>query len=211
MLRSGLTVGRAALFAVVSLLASSRASALEVVIKDVRAPSGSVTTSVEIRDALPDRFKKLIDDGGVLHLRVQAELWESRPVWDRLVYPAIVRVFRLARTASGRQISISDSAGGTTTYAEVPNPLSSTIELGKNDRINRTAKYYVHVLATLGTLAEREADDVGDAVFGRETESNSLGSLGRLVFRTMIKVSDYLQSVSAESSTKKISGADIVK
>jgi len=207
---TGLSLSKAALFTVVSALVASRAAAFEVAVKRVHAPTTIVTASIDVRDMLPDRFKRLVDEGGVLHLRVQAELWESRPVWDRLVYPTIVRVFRLARVTSGSQISIGDSAGATTTQPSVPNPLAMAIELGKNDRIDRSSKYYVHVLATLGTLAEREADDVGDAVFGRESESNSLGSLGRLVFRTMIKVSDYLQSVSAETNTKKMTGAEIL-
>lgn len=132
-------------------------------------------------------------------------------MWDRLVYPAIVRVFRFARAAPGREIAIGDSAGATSFFATVPNPMSVVIELGRNDRVNASGKYYVHVLATLGTLAEREADDVGEAVFGRESEATSLGSLGRLVFRTMIKVSDYLQSVSAEATSRKTAGADILK
>ena len=197
--------------ALASILIPARASALDVVIKDVHTAATLITTAIEIRDAFPERFRKLVDEGGVLHLRVQAELWESRPVWDRLVYPAIVRVFRMARAPSRRDISISDSAGTTSTQTTVPNPLPVVIELGKTDRLNASAKYYVHVLATIGTLAEREADDVGDAVFGRESEANSLGSLGRFVVRTMIKVSDYLQSVSAEASTKKLPGADILK
>jgi hypothetical protein len=194
-----------------TVLTSAPASALEVIIKDVRSPAAIVTTRVDVRDALPDRFRKLLDEGGVLHLRMQAELWESRPVWDRLVFPAIVRVFRFGRTGSSRDISISDSAGATTVYTTLPNPLPLVIELGKNDRVDASARYYVHVLATLGTLAEREAEDVGDAVFGRDSEANSLGSLGRLVFRTVIKVSDYLQSVSAEATTRKTAGAEILK
>jgi hypothetical protein len=185
--------------------------AFEVVIKDVRTPTAAVTTGVDIRDALPDRFRRMLDEGGVLHLRLQAELWESRPVWDRLVYPAIVRVFRFGRVGSSRDISISDSAAATTLHATVPNPMPVVIELGKNDRIDASAKYYVHVLATLGTLAEREADDVGDAVFGKDSEANGLGSLGRLVFRTAIKLSDYLQSISAQATTRKTLGADILK
>ena len=34
----------------------------------------------------------------------------------------------------------------------------------------------------------------------RQSEANGLGSLGRLVFRTVLQVSDYLQSVSSESA-----------
>ena len=66
-------------------------------------------------------------------------------------------------------------------------------------------------MATLGTLAEREADDVGDAVFGRPSETNSLGSLGRAVFRTVLQISDYLQSVSADAKSKRMPGTTILK
>ena len=69
-------------------------------------------------------------------------------------------------------------------------------------RITPAQRYYVHIIATLGTLAEREVDDVGDAVFGRPSETNGLGSLGRLVFRTVLQISDYLQSVSAEAKSR---------
>jgi hypothetical protein len=208
----GSSKGRAIALALVGLVsAGAPALALELVIKDVGTPASTVTARVDVRDGLPDRFRKLIDEGGVLHLRLQAELWESRPVWDRLVFPALVRVFRLGRAGSSRDISIGDSAGVTTIHAALPNPIPVVIELGKSDRVNASAKYYVHVLATLGTLAEREADDVGDAVFGRESEANGLGSLGRLVFRTAIKLSDYLQSVSAEATTRKTAGADILR
>ena len=43
------------------------------------------------------------------------------------------------------------------------------------------------------------SNEVGDAVFGNDAEANRLGSLAKLVFRTVLQVSDYLQSVSAET------------
>jgi hypothetical protein len=186
-------------------------SALDLVLKDVRAPASIVTAFVDVRDPLPERFKKLVDDGGVLYLRLETELWESRPVWDRLVYPAIVRVFRLARALSGDEIAIADSAGSTRTYAAVPNPMSLPIEFGQSSRISASARYYVRVMATAGTLAERSADDVGDVVFGKASETTGLGALGRAVLRTVIKVNDYLQSVSAETTGRRMSGADLLK
>jgi hypothetical protein len=189
----------------------SPASALDVLVQTVRTPASVVTAVIEVRDPLPDRFKKVIDDGGILHLRVETELWESRPVWDRLVYPAIVRVFRFARAVSGREMAIGDSAGSTRTYPAVPNPMTLSVELGQSARITASSRYYLRILATAGTLAEREADEVGDAVFGRASETTGLGSLGRMVLRTMIKVSDYLQSVSAETTGRRISGADLLK
>ena len=167
-----------------------------------------MTAAIELRDLIPDRFKKTLADGGVLHLRVQAELWESRPVWDRLVYPAIVRVFRFRR-AAGDGLSITDPNGAVAAYSSAPQALPVVLELGDGRRVTPAQRYYVHVIATLGTLAEREADEVGDAVFGRPSESNGLGSVGRLVFRTVLQVTDYLQSVSAESRSRRILGAEI--
>ncbi|HEY7290933.1 MAG TPA: hypothetical protein VH583_13935 [Vicinamibacterales bacterium] len=186
--------GRRACVAAVLIvaLAQVRAMALEVQVKDVGTRASVVRAGLELRDLVPDRFKRVLDDNGVLHLRLQVELWETRPVWDRLVYPATLRVVRMTRDT-------------------VPTaPVTVTLDIGKTDRIVASGKYYLHVLATLGTLAEREADTVGDAVFGREGESNSLGSLGRLVFRTALQISDYLQSVTAQT-TRKVSGADLLK
>ena len=208
-LSTGLAKGVA--LSIVALLVAAPASALELVITTLRTPASAVTASIEVRDVLPDRFKRLIDDGTAVHLRVETELWESRPVWDRLVYPSIVRVFRLARAVSSGEIAISDSAGSTRTYPAAPNPMPLAIELGNRDRITASAKYYVHVMATLGTLAEKDAEEVGDAVFGRESDTTGLGSLGRRLFRTVIKVSDYLQSVSTETTTKKTPGSDLLK
>src|SRR5262249_33699419 len=85
------------------------------------------------------------------------------------------------------------------------------VALGDPSRLTPSERYYVHVVATLGTLAEREMDDVGDAVFGRPTETNSLGSLGRLVFRTVLQIGDYLQSVTAEAKSRRLAGQEIIR
>jgi hypothetical protein len=191
-------------------MAAVPASALDVQIKDVRGPASAVTATIELRDPIPDRFTRTLDDGGVLHLRVQAELWESRPVWDRLVYPALVRVLRFRR-ASGGGLSVTDPNGTAATYPAATRSLPLVLELGDSKRVTPAARYYIHVIATLGTLAEREADEVGDAVFGRPSEANGLGSLGRLMFRTVLQVSDYLQSVSAEAKSRRTVGAEILK
>ena len=192
----------------VAASASASARPLDVQVKSVRTPAAAVTATVELRDVLPDRFRKLVEDGGVLHLRVQTELWESRPVWDRLVYPAIVRVFRLGRAPAARTISMTDTRGAAPTPLVDPLPL--IVDLGNRDRVTASERYYVHVVATLGTLADQEVDAVGDAVFGRASETNGLGSLGRLVFRTVLQVSDYLQSVTAEARSRRLSGRDVL-
>jgi len=197
-------------FLAVSLFAS-RALAFDVQVKELRTPASVVRATIEVRDVVPDRFRKMLEAGNVLHLRLQAELWESRPVWDRLVYPAITRVFRVARSAAGGDVSIADGAGGSMTYTTASNALPVLVDLGSRDRVTPSQKYYVHVVATLGTLADREVDAAGDAVFGRESETNGLGSLGRLVFRTVLQVSDYMQSVSAETKSRKMLGSDLLK
>jgi hypothetical protein len=176
-----------------ALVIASPAAAIDVQVKELKTELTIVRARIELRDLIPDRFKRLLDENGSLHLRIQAELWESRPVWDRLVYPATVRAVRM------------------TSATRPPNPMPMQIDLGAKDRIVATGRYYLHVMATLGTLAERDADEVGDAVFGRESETNTLGSLGRLVFRTAIQISDYLQSVSAETRSRKINGADLLR
>ena len=191
------------------LAASASAGPLDVQVKNVRTPSAAVTATLELRDVIPDRFRKLVEEGAVLHLRVQTELWESRPVWDRLVYPAIIRVFRLGRTPVGGTIAITDTDGATP--RPLPDPLPVIVDLGNRDRVTATERYYVHVIATLGTLADRQVDAVGDAVFGRPSETNGLGSFGRLVFRTVLQVSDYLQSVTAEAKTRRLSGRDVLE
>jgi hypothetical protein len=196
------------LFALASTAAP--AAALEVEVKAVRTPAGAVSAVVELRDIIPDRFKKTIDEGGALHLRVQAELWEARPVWDRLVFPAIVRVFRFTRGA-GSSLSIVDPNGVVATSQDAPRAMPIDVALGDAARVSASARYYVHVIATLGTLAEREVDDVGDAVFGKPSDANSLGALGRLVFRTVLQISDYLQSVTAETRSRKLAGSDIIR
>ena len=202
---------RAACAFLVCFLAASRALAIDIVVKDVRAAVSTVNATLEVRDLVPDRFKKVLETGNVLHLRLQTELWESRPVWDRLVYPAITRVFRLARAASGADVTITDNASSSASAAAVSNPWPIVVELGNRDRLTASQKYYVHVIATLGTLAERDVDAAGDAVFGKESEANGLGSLGRLVFRTVLQVSDYMQSISAETRSRKMSGSDLLK
>ena len=126
-------VSAAVLGLLVALLAAAPASALEVEVKGVRTVGAAVTTAIELRDVIPDRFRKTLVDGGVLHLRVQAELWEARPVWDRLVYPVIVRVFRFTQGA-GATLSMTDAAGSVTTTQEAPRSMPVDVPLGDPSR-----------------------------------------------------------------------------
>ena len=194
-----------------TLSVAADAEAFDVEIKDLRAAASVLTVSIELRDVLPDRFRQTVDQGGVVHLRVHTEVWERRPVWDRLVYPAVVRVYRLARTPSGREFAVYEPDGSITTHPAVPDPLPLAIIVGTADRLAGAARYYAKAVATLGTLAEREIDDAGDAVFGRPDESTGLEAFGRLVFKKVLEMSDYLQSVSAQGISRNIAGGQILK
>jgi len=201
----------AAFACVCALSIATEAAALGVDVKDLRVAAADVTASVELRDVLPERFRQTVDQGGVVHLRIHAEVWEKRPVWDRLVYPSVVRVFRLARTPSGREFAVYEPEGGFTLHPGVPNPLRLSVRVGSADRLTTAARYYAKVIATLGTLAEHEINDAGTAVFGRPEESSGLGAFGRTIFQKVLEISDYLQSVSAQGMSRNIAGGQILK
>jgi hypothetical protein len=192
-------------------MTASAAGPLDVQVKELRAPADTVSATVELRDVLPDRFRKVVEDGGVLHLRLQTELWQRRPTWDRLVYPAIVRVLRFARGPSGREVAVTGACGAVASYPALPNPMPLVVDIGRAERLNPGERYYVRTIATLGTLAERDAVSVSDALFGRESDSGTLGSLGRLVFRRVLQISDYLQSVSTEGQSGTVPGGEILR
>jgi hypothetical protein len=197
--------------ALVLTMTVSAAGPFEVQVKDLRAPADTVSATVELRDVLPERFRKMVEEGGVLHLRLQTELWQRRPTWDRLVYPAIVRVLRFARGASAREVAVTGAGGAVASYSALPNPMPIVVAVGGAERLNASDRYYVHTVATLGTLAEQEVDSVSDALFGRESDSGTLASLGRLVFRRVVQISDYLQSVSAEGRSGTEPGGEILR
>jgi hypothetical protein len=200
----------AALIVLVVLMARP-ARALEVRGAELSASSTVVQAAFELRDLLADRFKRLIDQGGVAHLRLQMEVWERRATWDLLVYPATVRVLEVSKLPTGSGILLSDDRGSVARHEPLPASLPMTVTIGAADRLKTNARYYVRVLATMGTIAERQADEYSDAVFGRPGETNGLGSLGRIVMRRMLQISDYLQSVSAEARSSVVSGAQLLR
>jgi hypothetical protein len=186
-----------------------RLLALEATVIEIRASGLTVRAAIDIKAAFPEKFKTLLEDGATLHLRVQTELWESRPVWDRLVRPASVSTFRLTRDSATRTLSVAEPGGPATSYPSYPDRLPIRVDVAPADRIEEARRYYLHAIATLGILAEREVDELGDAVFGRDAEASSLGALGKFVFRKIVSISDYLQSQTAETTSKKILGKEI--
>jgi hypothetical protein len=177
-------------------------------VSELRATAGSVRAAIELTDAFPQNLRSAMEQGVTLHLRVEAELWEDR-TWDRLVRPATVAAFRLSRLRDGKEVAIADVSGGLTSYPDYPSPLRVHVDLVPLDRIVEGARYYVNAVVTIGTLAEGEIADAGAAVFGKDDGSVGLKSAGRFILNTVLRVTDYMQSVTATVRSGKFAGKDI--
>jgi hypothetical protein len=185
------------------------ALALEARVSEVRTVGAEVRAAVDIGDMFPDKFRQILQSGGALHMRVQAEIWEDRPVWDRLVRPAIVTVFRIVRNPATAQIAISDAFGPVLSMAAYPPTIAVRVDVAPADAIADGNRYYVRMIATVGTIAERDVEDAEKAVFGRDEGTVSLGKVGKFLFHAVLQVSDYLQSVSSEVRTRTFQGREL--
>jgi hypothetical protein len=195
----------AALIFLSVLLAQFGVAAFDARVTALTVAGHTVRATFNLRDAFPRKFRALLEQGAPLYLRLEAELWEDRPVWDRLAGPATVVSFRVLHDGATRQVSITGEDGEVGTYPAYPDLLAVTMRVGRADRIIDEVEYYVNAIATVGTIEERDIEGAGDAVFGRESGS-SVTALGRLVLRKILQLNDYLQSVSTEVRSSKYSG-----
>ena len=196
--------------AVVFLLVASPSAAedLAVHISEVRAVGPSLRASLDLRNIFSEKFRSILQDGGRLHLRVQAEVWEDRPLWDKLVRPAIVSVFRIIRDPR-TEVTVSDAVGVVTTSPWSASALSLRVEVAPVDAINDTRKYYLRIGVTIGTIEEKEIAATGEAVFGRGESTVSVARVGKVILNTVLQVNDYLTSVSAETQGPVVLGRDL--
>ena len=196
-------------FLIASIAGAAPASALEARVSEVRTVGPKVRAALDLRDVFPEKFRQILQSGGSLHMRVQAELWEDRPVWDRLVRPAIVTVFRIVRDPMTAKIAISDAFGQVLSVAEYPDVVPLRVDVAPADAVSDGSRYYLRMIATVGTIAERDIEDTGEAVFGRDEGTVSLVKVGKFLFNTVLQVSDYLQSVSSEVRTRVFQGREL--
>jgi hypothetical protein len=200
---------RACLVIVLLLLVSARSYALEARILEIRLVGRTVLASIDLADVLPDKLRQTLEAGGALHVRIQAELWEDRPVWDQLVRPALVTVFRIVRDPTTTHLVVSDAVGQILSAARLPNPLSLRVTVAPADSLSDEGRYYLRMHATVGTIGEREIEDTGAAVFGQDDGAVSLGRVGKLIFNTVLQANAYLQSVSDETRSSRFSKREI--
>jgi hypothetical protein len=199
----------AGLVAMFAAVFAAPAAALETRLTELRVAGGGIRASLEIRGIFPEKFRGVLEDGNVIHLRLQIELWEDRPVWDKLAQPAVVTVFRIALDPSTRLVTVADQYGEVSRQPAWQEPLILRPDLGRADALSETAKYYVRVLATLGTIAEKETARASSAVFGDDDSSVSLAAMGKILFHAVLQVNDYLQSVSSDVRTRDVTGRDL--
>jgi hypothetical protein len=205
------TLRRAACIIAIVLAAAAFAApaeALDARVTEIRVAGGSIRASIEIRDMFPQKFQSILEDGAAIHLRLQIELWEDR-MWDKLAQPAAVTVFRIVLDPSTRQVKVADQYGEVSRQPAWQEPLALRLDLGRAEGISDSGNYYVRVLATLGTVAEKESERASNAVFGDDDSTVSLAGMGKMLFHAVLSVNDYLQSVSAESRSRNISGLEV--
>lgn len=184
-------------------------AALEARVTGLRIAGGSLFAALELRDMFPAKFQTVLEGGAAIHLRLQIELWEDRAVWDKLAQPSVVTVFRVVLDPETRQVKVADRYGEVSSLPAWQEPLSIRIDLGRAAALAEGAQYYVRALATLGTLAEKESATAGNVVFGDDDSSVSLAGMGKMLFRAVLQVNEYLQSVSTEVRTRDLSGREL--
>jgi hypothetical protein len=185
-----------------------QAAALEARVAEIRIVGPTVRASVELRQSLPDKLKQVVQAGGSLHVRLQTEMWEDRAIWDKIVRPASITVYRIARDPVTSQIAVS-SPYGRTAYPDLPERLQLRVDVAPADAVSDDGHYYLRMIVTVGTIAEREIQNAGDAVFGQDENTVSLGTVGKFIFNTVLQATDYLQSVSAEARSRRFEGREL--
>jgi hypothetical protein len=192
-----------------TLVPAARAFALETRLIEIRVAGGSLFAALELRELFPAKFQAILQDGAAIHLRLQLELWEDRPVWDKLATPAVISVFRMVLDPQTRAVRVADQYGEVSRQPAWQEPLSLRIDLGRPESVSDGARYYVRVLATLGTIAEKESAAASNVVFGDDDSSVSIAAMGKMLFRAVLTVNEYLQSVSTDTRSREMTGREL--
>jgi hypothetical protein len=183
--------------------------ALEIKVAEINLAGGSVRAVVELRDVFTSSLKKVIETGGSIYVRVEAELWEDRATWDRLVAQGVIVTFRVSTSDRPQVIAVKDPAGQSSSFPAYPSELPLTVDLAPSSRIEEARKYYMHAIARLGLGGEGEIEGIGDAVFGSDRDASGVASVGKFIFREVLRLSDYIQSSTAETTSRRFTGKQI--
>ena len=197
----------AVMLAVALLASPATAGAFDLRLAQLQAASSRVSLVLELRDLLRDRFLETIQQNRSVYLQVRAELWEDRRISDRLVLTTPEVIYRIDHEAAGG-VSVRDQYGNQSSHdnlAIVP----IRIDLGALDAIADDRGYYAHAEVTAATVPEQGIDQLGTALFGDDQSAAGLASLGRFLFRTVLRIGRYLESASSEITSARYTGRQI--
>ena len=183
--------------------------ALEARVTGMRITGTQLWAAIEVRDLLRDRFLELVRDGKAIFVQLEADVWEDRRVFDRMVITTPPVTYRIDPDTGTDGIVLFDQYGGTSRHSDVRQPIPLRVELGPADRVDDGQTYYLHAVVTAATVDERDIDQAGEALFGAEESTRGLAALGRFVFRTLLRMGKYFESAQAEVTSRRVSGRDI--
>lgn len=185
------------------------AAGMQAKVAGFKRAGAALRVALEIQDVFTERMRRVVDQGGTLYVRVEAELWEQRSVWDRLVQASAVSVARLTAEAVSRSVVLVDAFGQASTYPDHPRVMIVWADLVPASRVADDKTYFVQATLTVGTLAEGEINSMSAALFGNDREASGLGSLGKMVFQKVLRLADYLDSITCDTRSGRIPGRQI--
>jgi hypothetical protein len=195
----------------VAALASvpAETSALEARVIALRTSGTRLWTSIELRELLRDKFLALIRDGRAVFLELQADLWEDRRIFDRVVFTIPPTTYRVDPAVIGPGIVVTDQQGTSTGQPDAAAPLVLRVDMGPADRVDDERSYYVHALVTAASVEERDIEQAGQAIFGNDEAARGLAAIGLFVFRSLLRVGRYIERSSAETTSRQVTGREI--
>ncbi len=199
----------AVILAAAMVSAAAPAAALVARVTQLRITGARLWVAVELREFLEDIFLELVRGGRAVFVQLQADLWEDRRIFDRVVITTAPATYRVDSAADGRGVVLVDQFGGSLSHPDPRQPLPVRLDIGAASRVDDEATYYVHALVTAATVAERDIDQAGDAIFGGDDAASGLAAVGRFVFRTLLRMGKYFESATAEVTSRRVSGREI--
>ena len=185
-----------------------RAAALEMRVEDIRAASARVSATLELRDLLRARFLDVVRQGQSIFLQLQAELWEQRRLADRLALTTPALTYRIVGDGASGMVIVSQF-GDRAAHADVRQPVPLRVDVGPASVLVDDRAYYLRAQVTLASIADRDIDQFGTAIFGDPQSAAGLAGLGRFVFGTLLRIGKYLESESAEATSGRYTGLRI--
>jgi hypothetical protein len=191
-----------------TVLPARAATALEVRVDSVRVDASRVAATFELHDLLRDKFLSVLDEGRAVFLQLQAELWEDRRMADRMALNTPALTYRIVRDIT-QGIVITSQFGDRAPHADRRLPVPLRVDLGPASVLVNDSRYYLRAEVTAATVADRDIDQFGTAIFGDEQSAAGLAGLGRFIFSTLLRIGQYLDSDSAEATSSRYTGQQI--